>query len=59
MKKEEVAGKGISAGQTPKPERAWCAWESRNSSVQFSARRGEMEGGAHKERYEKGWSQVL
>ena len=53
MKKEEVARKGISAGQTPKPERAWCACESRNRSVQFSVRRGEVEGGAHKERYDE------
>lgn len=53
MKKEEVARKGISAGQTPKPERAWCACESRNSSVQFSVRRGEVEGGAHRERYDE------
>lgn len=42
MEQEEVAGRGISAGQTPKPERAWSAWESRNISLQFSVRRGEM-----------------
>lgn len=53
MKKEEIAGKGISAGQTSRSERAWCAWESRNSSVQFSVKRGETEGGAPKERYDE------
>lgn len=53
MKNEEAAGKGISAGETPRSERAWCAWESRNSSVQFSVKRGETEGGAPIERHDE------